>query len=92
MRYPTRGELCELSPIERLRLIEDVWETFVGDPESLPLSEEDEQIIDARLAAWRSDPNVGSSWDEVRRRIIARYLRSPRILGLSHFCKSRIWS
>jgi hypothetical protein len=42
MRYPTRGELCELSPIERLRLIE---ETFVGDPESLPLSEEDEQII-----------------------------------------------
>lgn len=69
MRYPTLGELCELSPVERLKLIEDVWETFAGDPESLPLSEEHEQIIDARLAALRSDPNAGSSWDEVRRRI-----------------------
>jgi hypothetical protein len=32
-------------------------------------SDEDEQIIDDRLAAWRSDPHVGSSWDDVRRRI-----------------------
>jgi putative addiction module component (TIGR02574 family) len=85
MRYPTRGELCELSPIERLKLIEDVWETFAGDPESLPLSDEDEKIIDARLAAWRSDPNVGSSWDEVRRRIIARYLKKPSNPGIISF-------
>jgi putative addiction module component (TIGR02574 family) len=55
--------------VERLKLIEDVWETLAGDPESLPLSDDDEQIIDDRLAAWRSDPHVGSSWDDVRRRI-----------------------
>jgi putative addiction module component (TIGR02574 family) len=72
MQHPTRGELCELSPVERLRLIEDVWETFVSVPESLPLSEEDEQVIDARLEAWRSNPNAGSSWEEVRRRIVRR--------------------
>jgi len=69
MQYPTRGELCELSPVERLKLIEDVWETFCSAPESLPLGEDDERIVDARLEAWQSNPDAGSGWKEVKRRI-----------------------
>ena len=69
MEYPTAGQLRELSPGERLKLIEDVWDTFVGDPESLPLSESHAQTIDARLDGWEREPGAGAPWEEVRRRI-----------------------
>jgi len=69
MRYPTVEELRELSLKERLRLIGDVWETFVGDPESLPLNDEYRQEIDRRLDSYDHDPNRGRDWPDARRRI-----------------------
>ena len=69
MKYPTLEELRELSEDEHLNLLEDLWETFASTPGSLPLGADHAQEIDRRLKAWQKDPNVGSTWAEVRRRI-----------------------
>jgi putative addiction module component (TIGR02574 family) len=69
MKYPTEEELRTLSPSDRLRLLEDVWATFVSEPESLPLSEEHRREVEQRLESWRRDPTLGEDWTEVRRRI-----------------------
>ena len=72
MRYPTEEELRELSLSDRLRLLGDVWETFVSDPESLPLSDEHRKEIDRRLDAYERDPNRSADWLDARRRITGR--------------------
>jgi putative addiction module component (TIGR02574 family) len=69
MRYPSLAELRELSATDRLRLTEDVWATFIKTPESLPFTEEHRRIVDSRFKEWQNNPDAGSSWEEVRRRI-----------------------
>lgn len=68
MHYPTRSEIEELSPGERLRLIEDVWQTFEAAPDTLVLSEEHREILDERLASLQKNPDKTISWDEMRQR------------------------
>jgi putative addiction module component, TIGR02574 family len=69
MKYPTPSELQELSASDRLQLLEDVWETLVRAPDSLPLSDEHRRVIERRLEAFDSDPSAGASWEEVKRRV-----------------------
>ena len=69
MHYPTRSEIEELSPGERLRLIEDVWQTFESAPESLGLSEEHREVLDERLAELQKSPDRTMSLDEMRQKV-----------------------
>jgi len=71
MHYPTRTEIEELSREDRLRLIEDVWETLETLPDSLALSEEHRKVLDQRLAELERNPNGTISWDEMLQK--ARY-------------------
>lgn len=68
MHYPTRTEIEELSPEERLRLIEDVWETFEASPNLLGVSEEHREVLDQRLAELERNPTKTMSWDEMLQR------------------------
>jgi putative addiction module component (TIGR02574 family) len=68
MQYPTRTEIEELSPEERLRLIEDVWETL-ADPDALGLSEEHRGVVEERLGELEQSPGATMSWDEMRQQI-----------------------
>ncbi len=70
MRYPTREEILELSPEDRLRLIDDLWDTLEGEADALPVSEEHKRILDDRLEALRRDPESCSDWEEAKRRIL----------------------
>jgi putative addiction module component (TIGR02574 family) len=72
MKYPTHAELMELSPEERLKLLDDVWDTFGDDPASLPLTDEHRQVLDERLEAHERDPSSGSTWPEVRAQLQRR--------------------
>ena len=65
MHYPTRTEIEELSPEERLRLIGDVWETFETSPDSLGLPEGHREVLEQRLAELERNPDATVSWDEM---------------------------
>jgi putative addiction module component (TIGR02574 family) len=71
------AELMDLTPAERIQLAEDRWDSIA--PENMPpLTTEQEQEIDRRLAEHDRDPSRASSWEEVKARLWARALDDPR--------------
>ncbi len=66
------AELMELNAAERIQLAEDLWDSIA--PEDLPpLTAEQQQEIDRRLAEHARDPSRASSREEVRARLWARF-------------------
>lgn len=57
---------------ERLRLVQDIWDSIADAPETLVLTEQDKRLIDERLEACRQNPEAGSPWPEVWARVSAR--------------------
>ena len=54
---------------ERLRLIEEVWESLSDRPEATVLTEAQKQDLQQRLDRYGDDPKAGSSWEEVEARL-----------------------
>lgn len=57
-------QVLELSVPERLELVQALWNSIAARPEALPLSDRDRQLLDERLAAYRENPDLGSTWEE----------------------------
>jgi len=65
-------KLRELTPAERIELAEDLRDSI--EPEEMPLlTEEQEQEIERRYAAYIRNPDRGSKWEDVKTRLLARY-------------------
>jgi len=56
----------ELTPAERIELIEQLWESFLEEPESLPVTEEQRAELRRRLSEHERDPDAAKPWPEVR--------------------------
>ena len=72
MKQITATDTLTLSIPERIQLVEDIWDTITVDPEAIELTEQDKQIIDERLEAYHKDPEVGSPWNDVYEKIVAK--------------------
>jgi putative addiction module component (TIGR02574 family) len=59
-------EILKLSVSERVQLAEEIWDSIAADPESLPVTEAQKQVLDFRRDAHSADPNSTRSWEEVR--------------------------
>ena len=66
-------DTLKLSIPERIQLVEDIWDTIAAQAESLELTEGEKKIIDERLEAYHSNPDVGTPWNEVYDRIVAKH-------------------
>ena len=65
-------KLLQLSPAERLELVEELWDSL--EPQDLPsLTDEQMQELDRRYEALVRDPSRGSSWEDARARLLAKY-------------------
>ena len=62
MNKITIAEILKLSVDERLELIEQIWDTIGADP----LTEDDLQELDRRLADAEANPGVGRAWPELK--------------------------
>jgi len=62
-------DIRELSVAERLRLVEEIWETISSNPAALPVTEEQRQELDRRVKLHNEDPDAVSPWSEVRSRL-----------------------
>ena len=57
-------------PVEdRMRLIEEVWDTLSDRGRGIVLSETHQQDLERRLDAYRDNPQTGSPWNEVKSRL-----------------------
>jgi len=63
------SDVMELSIAERIELVEDVWDTISEVPESVKLTQEQKEILDERLEAYHKNPDAGSPWEDVKKRI-----------------------
>lgn len=64
------NDLLELPVSERLRLVEDLWDSIAEVPEAIELSDDQRTELDRRLEAYHEDPESGSPWNEVKERIV----------------------
>lgn len=64
-----RSDLHKLPAAERLRLIEELWDSLTPS-EQPPLQDWQLEELDRRLDALESGQSVGAPWSEVRKRII----------------------
>jgi putative addiction module component (TIGR02574 family) len=62
----------DLSPPEKLQLVEDLWDDLAACAENVPLHNWQLEELARRKANLMSNPASGLSWDEVKRRIRSR--------------------
>ena len=65
-------EASHLTLDERIKLVEELWESIRPSAESIPLNEAQEAVLERRYKAYQADPEEGSSWSDVRDRISNR--------------------
>jgi len=65
-------DIANLSAEERLRLLEELWESLSATPEAIPLTNAQSEELDRRLDELDRDGPLGIPWEEVLRRIRSR--------------------
>lgn len=69
MAKPEIAELLELPVGERVRLAQVLWDSVAENQQAYAVSDAEREELDRRLAAHDRDPDAGSDWEVVRRRI-----------------------
>ena len=69
------SSVFDLTPSEKLQLVEDLWDDLAATPEAVPVHEWQKQELARRKANLISSPSSGLTWDEVQRRVRSRYGR-----------------
>jgi putative addiction module component (TIGR02574 family) len=72
MKKITAIDTIALSIPERIQLVEDIWDTIATEAEAIELTEDEKRIVNERLDAYHSNPDLGSPWEDVYKRIASR--------------------
>ena len=60
------AEILGLPVDERLRLVEEIWDSLAADPSSVPVPDWHRTELDQRLARHETDPQAAQPWNEVK--------------------------
>ena len=69
------NSVFDLSPAEKLQLVEDLWDDLAASPESVPVHDWQKEELDRRKANLMKNPASGLTWEEVQRRVRTRHGR-----------------
>ena len=72
---PGTPSIFDLSPSEKLQLVQDLWDDLAATPEAVPVHEWQKQELARGKANLLKNPASGLSWDEVKRTVRGRYGR-----------------
>jgi putative addiction module component (TIGR02574 family) len=72
---PTDTSVFDLSPAEKLQLVEDLWDDLAATPETVPIHDWQKEELARRKANLVRNPASGLTWSEVKRRVRGRYGR-----------------
>jgi putative addiction module component (TIGR02574 family) len=65
----------DLSPSEKLQLVEDLWDDLAATQESIPVQDWQKEELDKRKADLVKNPTSALKWEDVKRRIRNCYER-----------------
>jgi putative addiction module component (TIGR02574 family) len=71
----TITSLFDLSPSEKLQLVEDLWDDLAATPEAVPIHNWQKEELARRKANLVQNPALGLAWEDVKRRVRSRYGR-----------------
>ena len=72
---PNSVSVFDLSPAEKLQLVEDLWDDLAANPTAVPVHDWQKEELTRRKANLMNNPALGLSWDEVKQRVRTRYGR-----------------
>lgn len=72
---PNITSVFDLSPSEKLQLVQDLWDDLAANPEAVPIHDWQKEELARRKANLQKNPASALSWEEVKQRIRSRYGR-----------------
>lgn len=72
---PTNTSVFDLSPAEKLQLVEDLWDDLAVTPEAIPVHDWQKVELARRKTNLTSNPASGLAWAEVKHRVHGRHAR-----------------
>ena len=67
------SNILKLSVPERILLVEAIWDSIANEKNNTyQLSPEQISLLEEELASYSKNPNQGSSWDEIKKRILKK--------------------
>ena len=72
---PAGTSIFDLSPSEKLHLVEDLWDDLAATSEAVPVHDWQKEKLARRKAILIDNPAAGFVWEEVKRRVRSRYGR-----------------
>ncbi len=73
--HASGSSLLDLSPSEKLQLVEDLWDELAASPDEVPVHDWQKEEIVRRKANLAANASSGLSWEEIKRRVRSRYGR-----------------
>lgn len=74
-RAMNTDSLFDLTPPEKLQLVEDLWDDLAAKPDDVPVHEWQKEELARRKANLMRQPASGISWEELKTRIRSRHGR-----------------
>ena len=69
----TNISIFELSPAEKLQLVEDLWDDIAATPAAIPVHDWQKEELERRKEKFQCAPESGQTWEHVRQRIRMGY-------------------
>ena len=69
------NSVFDLSPTEKLQLVEDLWDDLAANPEKIPVHDWQKHELARRKINLKNNPGSGVYWEDVKQRIRNRYGR-----------------
>ncbi len=66
MRMNLVEEAKKLSVSDRIRLVEEIWDTIAEENEAFELTDAQKRELDRRVEWVRNNPGQGRTWDEIK--------------------------
>ncbi|MGB1799694.1 MAG: addiction module protein [Gammaproteobacteria bacterium] len=70
MKSISPSEIAEMPIQQRIQLVEDIWDSIAEMPEAVKIPEWHKLELEKRLDAYHTNPDEGSPWKEVKKRIL----------------------
>lgn len=65
-------EILELPVAERIKLVDEIWDSINVLPEAVSITLEQEAELGRRLEDYRANPGGNYSWDEIKADALSR--------------------
>jgi len=67
-----KEDILNMSISDRIELVEDIWDSIAAVPEAVALTDIQKRELDKRLDSYHKNPDEGSPWEQVRKKIQKR--------------------